>query len=133
MRERRATLLVLLGATVVVGAWALVAPASFHADFPLDRAWVSLDGPYNEHLVRDVGALNGSLAVVLAWAAHRPTDERVRLAAGATLVYAGPHLLYHATHLSPFGAVDAVAQTVLLALMLLAAASLWRAARREPG
>lgn len=132
MLERRVTLLVLLVGTVVVGAWALLAPASFHADFPLDRGWVALDGSYNEHLVRDVGALNGSLAVVLAWAARRPTDDRVRLAAGATLVYAGPHLLYHGTHLAPFGAVDAIAQTVLLALVLLAAAWLWWVAREEP-
>ena len=45
-------------------------PQSFYDDFPgLGRAWVSVDGPYNEHLVRDVGALNLALLVlfVVAW------------------------------------------------------------------
>ena len=37
--------------------------APFYDDFPgLGRSWVAADGPYNEHLVRDVGALNLALA-----------------------------------------------------------------------
>lgn len=41
--------------SVVVGAWALLAPRSFY-DFPdAGRSWVSVDGPHNEHLLRDVG------------------------------------------------------------------------------
>jgi len=120
MRERRIVLGLLLAGMLVVGLWALVAPASFHADFPLDRAWVSLDGPYNEHLVRDVGALNLALATLVGWAVAAPTRSRVGLVAAITLVYAVPHLLYHATHLQPFGVGDAVAQLVVLALTVLA-------------
>ena len=49
-----------------IGAWALFAPRSFYDGFPgAGRSWVSVDGPYNEHLVRDVGALNLAIAVLL--------------------------------------------------------------------
>src|SRR3712207_2072212 len=53
----RAGLLLLASAPLVVGMWALLVPHSFYDDFPLPgRNWVSTLGPYNEHLVRDVGA-----------------------------------------------------------------------------
>ena len=50
-----------------------VAPKSFYEDFPgAGRVWVAVDGPYNEHLVRDVGSLNLALAfVAVAGADHR--------------------------------------------------------------
>ncbi len=66
----RATLLLLASAPLVIGVWALLVPRSFYDDFPLPgRDWVSALGPYNEHLVRDVGALNLALGVLLATAA----------------------------------------------------------------
>ncbi len=40
------------------GLWALLAPASFAADYPgLGLRWVAGDGLANEHLTRDMGAL----------------------------------------------------------------------------
>lgn len=132
MRERRVLLGLVLVGFGAVGVWALAAPASFYADFPFDRGWVATDGPYNEHLVRDVGALNLALAVLLAWAVRTPSRARVRLAAGATLVYGVPHLVYHVTHLGPFGTFDAVAQTASLALVVVVPAwVLWRAQVRR--
>ena len=58
------TLLGLVG--LFVGTWATFFPRSFYDDFPAGsgHAWVAADGPYNEHLVRDVGALNLALAAV---------------------------------------------------------------------
>ena len=48
-----------------VGGWQTLAPASFYTDFPgAGRHWVSVDGPYNEHLLRDVGQGNLALGVV---------------------------------------------------------------------
>ena len=45
-------------------------PESFYADFPFSgRDWVSTLGPYDEHLVRDVGELNLAFSVLLAFAA----------------------------------------------------------------
>jgi hypothetical protein len=62
-----------------VGVWALFAPRSFFQDFPAaGRHWVSALGPYNEHLMRDVGALNLALLVLLPLAllafSWRPGD-----------------------------------------------------------
>jgi hypothetical protein len=97
----------------MVGTWALVAPLVFYEGFPLPgHSWVASMPPYNEHLVRDVGALNLALAVVLAGAALRADRATVRLAATAGLVAAVPHTAYHALHLSHFPPTDAVAQTV---------------------
>ena len=55
-------------ANLGVGLQAAFTPRSFYDDFPFGRGWIAMDGPYNEHLVRDVGTLNLAL-VVLAFAA----------------------------------------------------------------
>jgi hypothetical protein len=97
----------------MVGTWALVAPLVFYEGFPMPgHYWVAMLPPYNEHLVRDVGALNLALAVVLAGAALRADRATVRLAAVAGLVVGVPHTAYHALHLSHFPPADAVAQTI---------------------
>ena len=50
---------------LVLGFWAAFDPRGFYANFPGGgRHWVSADGPYNEHLVRDFGSLNLGLAAV---------------------------------------------------------------------
>ena len=49
---------VLTASALYVGWWASLAPRSFYDSFPgLNRMWVGGDGPYNEHLVRDIGGL----------------------------------------------------------------------------
>jgi hypothetical protein len=120
-RVHRVVLVVLAAAAALVGAWAQVAPRSFYSDFPgLRRFWVSLDGPFNEHLIRDVGGLNLALAALTAAAAIQGKALLARLAAACWLVFSAPHFAYHATHLGPFGAVDATAQVVSLALQVVA-------------
>src|SRR5215210_5301308 len=48
---------------LAVGIWALFLPRSFYEDFPSSgREWVSTLGPYDEHLVRDVGSLTSPSA-----------------------------------------------------------------------
>jgi hypothetical protein len=72
VRERvvRITRLVLGIGNIPVGVWATFVPRSFYDDFPgFGRHWVQVDGPYNEHLVRDFGAVNLALAVVTITAA----------------------------------------------------------------
>jgi hypothetical protein len=49
---------------------------------------VSLLPPYNEHLVRDVGALSLAMTVLLGYAAVRPEPRTARLAVLAFAVYA---------------------------------------------
>ena len=103
--------------SAVVGAWALAAPRSFYDDFPGGgRHWVAVDGPYNEHLVRDVGSLNLALALVAVTAAVTLAPLLVRTAAAALLVNAVPHLAYHLANLEPYGTGDKVGNAVSLSL-----------------
>src|SRR3954453_10429556 len=109
-------LLALTGA--FVGFWALLAPASFYASFPgLGFTWVSAAGPYDEHLVRDVGALYLALLVVTVLAWLRPTSVRPWVAGLAWLVFGVPHLVFHAAHA---GAGDAAEVTALAVNVVLA-------------
>jgi 2-alkyl-3-oxoalkanoate reductase len=125
----RPWLALLLLLVLPVGVWASALPASFYAQVPgFGHAWVSGDGPYNEHLLRDVGGLYLGLAIVLVCAMVSPTRELVRAVALATLVSSGLHFAYHAVHLDllPSGA-DAAMQTLVLAVPIVAAVALFRA------
>jgi hypothetical protein len=103
----------------VIGGWALLGPDSFFRAFPgAGVGWVALLPPYNEHLVRDVGALSLALAVLLGYAAVRPDPRIVRLAVLAFAVYAVPHTVYHAGHLTGYPAADVTVQVTGFALQL---------------
>jgi hypothetical protein len=115
----------------LTGVWAAAFPRSFYDDFPgFGRVWVAVDGPYNEHLVRDVGSLNLALAVLLLAAAMRTTPLLVGVAAGVNLVNAVPHTLYHLRHLDVFETTDQVTNVIVLASTVLAPiALLWWVSR----
>jgi hypothetical protein len=117
-----------------VGLWAAFAPQSFYDDFPgAGRVWVSVDGPYNQHLIRDVGALNLALAVVAIVAFVTLSRAAVLAAGGAWLAYGVPHLVYHLRHLDPLESADQVAVPVSLFLsVVLGAVVLWTG-WRNPG
>lgn len=119
MRNRRALLGAVGVSLLAVGVWAQVFPRSFYDDFPMGRSWVSLDGPYNEHLVRDVGGLNLALALGTVAIAALGTALLLRLGAVAVLLYSAPHLAYHATHLDPYGAADRISLVVTLSLVVV--------------
>ena len=94
----RVALLLLAVAGLYQGVWAQVDPRSFFHQFPGGMSWIAREGPYNEHLVRDVGGLVNGLAVVAivaAWSLSRPL-----LVANALgwLVYALPHFGFHVSH-----------------------------------
>lgn len=130
---RKVALVVIAGGSVMVGVWAQGFPRAFYDDFPgLGRTWVALDGPYNEHLVRDVGGLNLALAFVAVMALVTGSTLLARVTGGAALLYGVPHLLYHATHLEPYGIGDAVAMLASLGMAALAAV-LVAAPASEPG
>ncbi len=118
---------ILAATSVVTGAWAGVAPRSFYDDFPgFGGHWVSGDGPFNEHLVRDVGWFNLALAVAAVIAAVTLARAAVGAAAALFLVSGVPHLVYHLEHLGALSTNDQVGSIAGLAL---------RAARRgrRPG
>ncbi|MDQ1375195.1 MAG: hypothetical protein QOJ09_2533 [Actinomycetota bacterium] len=115
----RVILALLAGTAVLLGLWAEFAPRSFFDDFPGGgRHWVSADGPYNEHLVRDFGALNLALAFVLVVAFVHMTPVLVRTAAIASLLFSVPHFVYHARHLGVYASSDKIANMVSLGLAI---------------
>ena len=118
---RRIALVIIAAGSVVVGVWAQAFPRSFYDDFPgAGRVWVAVDGPYNEHLVRDVGGLNLALAFVALIALVTGSILVARAAGGAALIFGLPHLAYHAAHLDGFDVADAVGIVVSLTLAALA-------------
>ncbi|MEM7288524.1 MAG: hypothetical protein AAF480_19435 [Actinomycetota bacterium] len=110
-----------------VGLWALFAPRSFYDDFPgLGMAWVNVDGPYNEHLVRDVGGLNLALAIVVIAAAVTLSRPLIFTAVGASLAIGVPHFLYHLVKADLLDASDATISLIGLGLaVVLPAAVAW--------
>lgn len=113
-------LLPLIATALMVGAWALLAPGSFYENFPASgRGWVSALPPYNEHLVRDVGALNLALAVLLAFAALSLEIRLVRISLFVWLVYAVPHFVYHLTELGAMPFLDDTANIAGLGLVVV--------------
>jgi len=118
----------LLGALALTGAgiggWAQAAPAAFYRSFPgFGRHWLPPLGPYNEHLVRDFGALNLGLAAAALVAAVTLTRSATAAACAAWLVYSVPHVAFHATHGGPFVAGDDIAVLGSLAAAAAAAAA----------
>src|SRR3972149_6731593 len=92
-----------------VGVWALAAPRSFYDDFPGGgRSWVSAVGPYNEHLVRDVGGLNLALALLLVAAGVLLERRLVIVVLVAYLVNAVPHFVFHVSHMDEMSTGDQV-------------------------
>jgi hypothetical protein len=116
----RVGLLILASASLMVGLWALPFPRSFYDDFPLPgRAWVSALGPYNEHLVRDVGALNLALGVLVVLAAVLLERRLVPVSLVAYLAYAVPHFVFHLTKGHAFSPGDNLANMITLGLAVL--------------
>ena len=130
----RIALAILALVGVQVGLWAAFFPQSFYDDFPgSGRVWVAVDGPYNEHLVRDVGALNLALAVVAIIAFVTLSRAAVLAAGGAWLAYGVPHLVYHLRHLDVLDDADQLAVAFTLSLNVLVAALVVWTAWRNPG
>jgi hypothetical protein len=116
----RGGLLVLAVSALTVGLWALLVLRSFYDDFPLPgRDWVSTLGPYNEHLVRDVGALNLALGVLLVVAAVLLERRLVQTSLVAYLAYAVPHFIFHVSTGHAFPLEDNIANVITLGLAVL--------------
>jgi hypothetical protein len=116
-----------------IGLPAALAPRAFYDDFPLGRAWVEMLPPYNEHLVSDVGGFYIAFALLFAWAAISLQRALVVPLCTAWILAALLHFEYHVTHLDRWDLGDAVAQTVLLALVLILPVAAAVAVRRLPG
>lgn len=127
-RTTRALLAVLALSAALPGAWATIAPHGFYAGFPgpLAGPWVAALPPFNEHLVRDVGAFYLAFALLLGWAAWRPHPALVAPVAAAWCAFSALHLGFHVAHASALRTGDAVAEIGSLALVLAAGAAVLR-------
>lgn len=120
MTLMRAGLFALVGLQAVEGGCQFFFPRHFNDNFPLPgHHWVAMMPPYNEHLIRDVGALNLALLLVLVVAAVTLERTMVRTALAAFLVFAVPHGIFHQFHLEHFPPADAIAQSIILTLVAL--------------
>ena len=130
----RVCLVALAATQAIVGVWALLAPSGFYREFPsAGHAWVALLPPFNEHLVRDVGALSLALTVILVGAAIWPQQLLVRLAVIAFAVYAVPHTIFHGLQLEGFSPADAAAQTAGFGVQLVLIIVLLILSAGQPG
>lgn len=117
LRLPRALLAITAGPFLLVGVWATAAPRGFYDSFPgLGRHWIDVDGPYNEHLVRDVGHLELAVAFVLVAAVVLGHRLLVQVAATAALVSGLPHLVYHSLNRAGYDVADQVGSLGGLAL-----------------
>ncbi len=104
----RAGLWFLAMVNAAVGVVATFLPYAFYQDVP----WVALDPPYSEHLMRDFGAMNLALALVVVVAGVTMNRLLVRTALCAVLLFAVPHLIFHVTHREHFSTSAAAAELV---------------------
>lgn len=111
-----------------LGLWATFFPRQWYDSFPgLGRVWVAIDGPYNEHLVRDVGAAALGLGLIAVAAFVRREALLVAVAGAANLAFALPHFVYHLRHTAVYvSSGDKMASVGGLGFTTLAAAfALW--------
>lgn len=122
-----------LPAAVLAGLWAMglfglytglqqqFLPRVFYDHFPgFGMAWVATDGPFNEHLMRDLGGANLALTFLTFLAIARPSAWLVRGVAIAVLIAQVPHFVYHALHLGLLpNTAERALQTASLGLVIL--------------
>ena len=129
----RTGLIILAFYHFILGLWSLFLPRSFYDTFPAPgHAWVALLPPYNEHLLRDFGALNLALVVVLGTAAAVAERRLTLTALAAGIVVEVPHMIFHAIHLENFPPADAIVQTIGLAVIMAIPVALLIPAWRLP-
>jgi hypothetical protein len=131
-RWLRGGIAVLAVTPALVGIWATASPRGFYDNFPGGgHHWVSAVGPYDEHLVRDVGALYLGSLVLLAlawWWLERRLVQAMLISYTVAVI---PHLIYHSTALDGFSTGDAIAEIGGLALNVVLPLGLLAATRRR--
>jgi len=116
----RSGLLIVAATPLAGGLWALLFPRAFYYDFPLPGSgWVSTLGPYNEHLIRDYGALNLAMAVLLLAAVVLLERRLVQVALLSWLVFEVPHFIFHVGQTHHFSPGSNLAQLGGLAFLIL--------------
>lgn len=135
-RVGRTQLAALIGSIViaaVVGTWAYFFPAQFYDHFPAVLGeWISQDGPYNEHLIRDHGAQYLALGLASVFGLFWHSQIGYRLLGIAWTTFGVLHFLYHVTHLSHLSVSDRISQVIVLGFAVLLGVGLFIPPRRRP-
>jgi hypothetical protein len=128
----RIGLAVLALVDVVIGAWNVVAPEQFYANFP----GVALTPPFAEHYARDFGGTLLGLGVILSVAVVLPRTVLVVPALIGLAIFALPHAYFHVEHLdgattfeTAFTLTAVLGQSVLIVALLVIAIVRWRRLR----
>jgi hypothetical protein len=131
----RSVLAILGGSGAVTGLWAYVAPRHWYQTFPgFGMSWLPSLGPYNEHFVKDVGAMFLALAAVTAVTFVLVANQTlVRVTALMWLVFNTLHCVYHLSMLHMYNTRDATLNGILLPLLVLAALALFSPVRSANG
>ena len=125
LTARRVILWILTTLATLIGGWSLLWPRPWYDTFPdgladgLFGQWILMDGPFNEHLIRDVGAMYLALAGAGVVAACSRSLTATRAVAVAWIVFSAPHLFYHVLHLHGLAPLDAIAEPISLALTVV--------------
>ncbi|HEY3712239.1 MAG TPA: hypothetical protein VGL64_22880 [Amycolatopsis sp.] len=122
----RAGLEFLAASQLFAGAWALFLPTRF---FALDV--VGMGMAYNEHLMRDYGAMTLAGAVALGAATIHMGQWLIRTALVMYLVWAVPHFFVHLTMLDHLAPATATLLVVALGLAIALPAGLLLLTRRS--
>ncbi|MGW2094408.1 hypothetical protein [Promicromonospora sukumoe] len=128
---RRVLLLATVAIGAYVGVWAAFFPESFYVSFPgFGLHWIDVDGPYNEHLIRDVGSLYLALGAGSLAAALSRSALPGRVLGLVWTVFGVLHLVYHLAHLHG-SVLDVVGNVVSLGGSALLGILLMLPTRRE--
>lgn len=116
----------------VVGTWAYFFSEQFYDHFPaLLGEWISQDGPYNEHLIRDHGAQYLALGLASVFGLFWHSQIGYRLLGIAWTTFGVLHFLYHVTHLSHMSVSDQISQIIVLGSAVLLGVGLFIPPRRR--
>lgn len=122
----RACLVILILTSLLVGVWAYFAPVNWYNTFPgMGLRWLPVMGPYNEHFVKDVGAMYLAMAALSVMAfVHVTNQALMRSTAVALSIFNILHLIYHVGMLHMYGPLDAVLNMVALVLVTVCSLAL---------
>jgi hypothetical protein len=127
----RGCLVVLALSGALVGSWAYFAPLNWYNTFPgLGMRWLPVLGPYNEHLIKDVGSMYLALTVLSVLTLVYLSNRTLRIVTAVSwTVFNALHLTYHLQMLHMYGPRDAALNVIALGGVLLCSLALALPAR----
>ena len=95
----RVLLAILAAVNLETGVWAVADPGGWFRTYPgFGRHWLTVQGPFNEHLAVDAGAGFLAVGTALAVAAVWMRRSAVVVALIVLLAHAVPHFAFHVSH-----------------------------------